>query len=110
MREAIPALERRAWGLGRVVRDTCAYSAKIALARMGHERALAEITADLDSAKREKREAAVVAAGRARMLQARTRVASMTPEDADPALVAEAMQLLNKEEAAASSDRLKIQK
>jgi HEAT repeat protein len=104
MREAIPALERRAWGLGRVVRDTCAYSAKIALARMGHERALAEIKRDLSSTKRAAREAAVVAAGRARVLSLREQIASMSPAEADPALISEALKLLDDQKSAASSD------
>jgi HEAT repeat protein len=94
IREAIPSLERRAWGALRFLRDTCAYSAKIALARMGHPRAVAEISADLHSSKRELREAAVVAVGRARILGARSTVASMGPKDADPALLAEALNLL----------------
>jgi HEAT repeat protein len=81
MRAAIPHLERRAWGTRRVLRSvlswgagdrrSCAWHARIALARMGHERARAEIVADLASWRRETREAAVVAAGRARIREAR---------------------------------------
>jgi HEAT repeat protein len=81
MRDAIPHLERRAWGTRRVLRSllswgagdrrSCAWHARIALARMGHERARAEIVAELASWRRETREAAVVAAGRARIHEAR---------------------------------------
>ena len=75
LREAIPDLERRAWGLGSMVRDTCAWHAKIALARMGHARAEGEILRDLESSRQETRAAAVVAAGRARLGAAREKVA-----------------------------------
>jgi HEAT repeat protein len=81
MREAIPHLERRAWGTRRALRAvlswgagdrrSCAWHARIALARMGHERAKSEILADLASWRKETREAAVVAAGRARLHEAR---------------------------------------
>jgi len=89
MREAVPALERRAWGMARLVRDTCAFHALIALARLGHERAVAEILRDLDAPERERREAAIVAAGRARLAQARARI--LAARDVDPRLVSEAV-------------------
>jgi HEAT repeat protein len=92
LRAAIPDLERRAWGLGSVVRDTCAWHAKIALARMGHGRATAEILKDLESGRGETRAAAVVAAGRGRIAAAREKLAGMKGEDGvDPQLVADAM-------------------
>jgi HEAT repeat protein len=81
LREAIPWLERRAWGRRRVLRSllswgagdraSCAWHARVALARLGHARARAEIIADLGSLRRETREAAVVATGRARIGEAR---------------------------------------
>jgi HEAT repeat protein len=81
MREAVVHLERRAWGRRRVLRSllswgagdraSCAWHARTALARMGHERARAEILADLGSWRRETREAAVVAAGRSRLRESR---------------------------------------
>jgi HEAT repeat protein len=96
LREAIPDLERRAWGLGSMVRDTCAWHAKIALARMGHARAEGEILADLDSPSPERKAAAVVAAGRARLEAARARIAAMRASGAiDPALIADAMTRLD---------------
>lgn len=81
IREATAALERRAWARPRRLRAllawggdrqaSSAWHARIALARMGHARAKAEILSDLRSRRRETREAAVVAAGRARMIEAR---------------------------------------
>jgi HEAT repeat protein len=94
LRDAIPDLERRAWGLAGMVRDTCAWHAKIALARMGHARASTEILRDLESPRAETRAAAVVAAGRARLAQAREKIASMKTEIADPQLVTDALSQL----------------
>jgi HEAT repeat protein len=91
MKEAIPFLERRAWGVGRFISDTCEWSAKTALARMGHARAVAEITRDLGSSKRETIEAAVVAAGRARMTGAEGAIRALGPDQADPELVLSAL-------------------
>jgi len=91
MKEAVPALERRAWGFGRLVSDTCAWSAKTALARMGHPRAVAEITADLAATKRATVEAAVVAAGRARIVGAESALRALAPDAADPELVLRAL-------------------
>jgi HEAT repeat protein len=100
LREAIPHLERRAWGTQRVLRTilswgagdgtSCAWHARTALARMGHERARAEILADLASWRRETREAAVVAAGRARMGEARQSLEDLKGS-VDPGLVREAL-------------------
>jgi HEAT repeat protein len=75
LREAIPDLERRTWGGRHLLRRVmgwgagaavagCSWHARIALAKMGHERARSEILADLSSWRRETREAAVVAAAR----------------------------------------------
>jgi HEAT repeat protein len=95
LRAAVPHLERRAWGLASHLRDTCAWHAKIALARMGHPRASAEILRDLDSSRAETRSAAVVAAGRARLRQARAKIASLAGDVADPQLVADALAQLD---------------
>ncbi len=77
MRDVIPDLERRAFGMLRFVRDTTPYHAMIALARMDHPRAVAAITGDLGSRSRKRREAAVVAAGRAHIAAARERIAKL---------------------------------
>jgi hypothetical protein len=100
LREAIPHLERRVWGTRRKLRTvlawgagddaSCAWHARTALARMGHPRARAEILTDLASWRRERREAAVVAAGRARMSEARDRLESLGGS-VDAALVREAL-------------------
>ncbi|HEY1695405.1 MAG TPA: HEAT repeat domain-containing protein [Polyangiaceae bacterium] len=100
LRDAIPHLERRAWGTRRAVRAllswgagdrrSCAWHARIALARMGHERARAEIVDDLASWRRETREAAVVAAGRARIREARGKLENLGGT-VDAALVHEAL-------------------
>jgi HEAT repeat protein len=91
LRDCIPHLEKRAWGLGRWVRDTCSFHAKIALAAMGHERAKKEIIHDLSSGNRRTREAAVVAAGRARLAEARALLEKLRGEDTDRELVQEAL-------------------
>jgi hypothetical protein len=98
--EAIPHLERRVWGARHLVRSvlswgagdrtSCAWHARIALARMQHPRARAEILADLQSWRRETREAAVVAAGRARMGEARGALQKLEGS-VDAALVREAL-------------------
>jgi HEAT repeat protein len=94
LRDAIPDLERRAWGIAGLVRDTCGWHAKIALARLGHARASSEILRDLESPRAETRSAAIVAAGRARLAAAREKIASMKSEVADPQLVIDALSQL----------------
>jgi HEAT repeat protein len=95
LREAIPELERRVWGIGRFVRDTCRFHARIALARMDHARAVAEIMKDLESARPDVIGEAVVAAGRARLAQARTLVSRQTAAAVDPELVKEALRRID---------------
>ena len=100
LREAVPHLEHRIWGTRRLMRKvlswgagdgaSCAWHARIALARLGHERARTEILADLASWRRETREAAVVAAGRARLGEARGALEGLG-ESVDDALVREAL-------------------
>jgi HEAT repeat protein len=90
-------LERRAWGVMHFVRDTCAFHAKIALARMGHPRAIAEILADLESDRPDVLGAAVVAAGRARLDEARKAIERLPIVAVDPELVREALSRLGGE-------------
>jgi HEAT repeat protein len=100
LEEAIPALERRVWGSRRVLRKflswgagdraSCSWHARIALARLGHAKAKEEILADLASFRRETREAAVVAAGRARLEEARPVMESLG-STVDESLVREAL-------------------
>ncbi len=92
MKEAIPALERRAFGVRHFIADTCSYAATIALARLGHARAREDLLARLRSRRRATREAAVVAVGRAKMVEARPIVAALTGNDVDPELVVRALE------------------
>lgn len=92
--EAKPYLEKRAWGVMRLVRDTCAFHARIALARMGHPRAITEILTDLDSDRPDVLGAAVVAAGRARLAKARKAIERIPTKMVDPELVREALSRL----------------
>lgn len=96
MKEAIPHLEKRAWGLASWLSDTSPFHAKIALARMGNARAKKEILADLESGKREAVEAAVVAAGRARLGEAKATIERLSAAACDPELAKEALDLLQK--------------
>ncbi len=89
---AVTALERRVWGVKRYVRDTCEWHARIALARLGHIRAQNEIVRDLGSLRETTRQAAVVAAGRARLVSCR---AAVVRANVDQALVDEALGLLD---------------
>ncbi len=86
LREAVPALERRAFGLLRYMRDTASFSAVIALARLGDARAIRRITRDLGSRDKTRREAAVIAAGRAGLEVARERIERLGEDEVSPAL------------------------
>lgn len=98
--QAVPHLERRAWGVARFVRDTCPFHARIALARLGHDRARKEIMSELASSRREVLSGAVVSAGRARMTEARGVIAKLTSAMVDPDLTREALALLDTVDAA----------
>jgi HEAT repeat protein len=98
--DARPGLEKRAFGgLFGFRRDPLAWHARVALARMGHERAAAEILRELSSADRDQRTLAVAAAGRARLASARERIAAMRGDArrADPNAVDEALAVLEVE-------------
>jgi HEAT repeat protein len=96
LEEARPHLERRAWGVMHFVRDTCVFHAKIALARMGHPRAVAEIMNDLASPRPDVLGAAVVASGRARIAKTRARIEALPAGAVDPELVKDALALLGR--------------
>ncbi len=95
--DAKEGLARRAFGglLG-IGKDRLQWHARVALARMGHERAVQEILADLGSWDRERRTLAVAAAGRARLAAAREAIAGMlgSPDRADPDAVEESLRAL----------------
>ncbi len=93
--EARLGLVKRAWG-GFFGRDRFAYEARIALARMGDARARAAILRDLQAWSRDARTLAVIAAGRARIAEARPAILAMRGDDrrAPPEAVDEALSLL----------------
>lgn len=93
---ATPALERRAFGLGRVLRERCSFHARIALALLGHPRARAEIAAETRALLRATRTQAVLAAGRAELVDLRPAIEAMRgrPDRADDDVVEEALAAL----------------
>lgn len=93
--EAVPALERRAFGALRLVKDTCALHARIALARLGHPAARASIARDLASKRPETVLAAVIAAGRARLVEVRPALAQLDRREVDGELLDEALAQLD---------------
>lgn len=93
LREAIPELRRRAFGVLRHLRDRCSFHALIALARLGDERAIDAIRDDLGSRRRPVREAAVVAAGRAGLHALRSQIEAQ--DDVDPELRRAALEALS---------------
>jgi HEAT repeat protein len=104
LRDARAGLERRAFGRAGLLglrQDRYSWHARVALARMGHERAGREIVRDLTSWDKSRRTLAVAAAGRARLTAAREIIARMRGDDslADPYAVDEALEALERAEA-----------
>ncbi|MCU0685438.1 MAG: HEAT repeat domain-containing protein [Polyangiaceae bacterium] len=101
LRAALGALERRAFGPARFFRERFPLVARTSLALLGHERARGEIMRDLGSWSRERRHCAVVAAGRARLGEARGPLQEMARREgsADPQAVAEALARIGESEA-----------
>ncbi len=98
LREAIPALERR--GFERVLliqHDPFAWQARVALARLGHARAIAWVLSELDAWNRERRCLAVAAARMAKVSQARPLLEAMRGDArrADPDEVEDALAALD---------------
>jgi HEAT repeat protein len=96
LEEARRGLEKRAFGglLG-LRRDPLAWHARVALARMGHERACREILDELSARDRDVRTLAVAAAGRARLAAARERIVALRNSGrVDPHAVDEALAAL----------------
>jgi HEAT repeat protein len=89
--EARPALSRRAFGFFGLFRDPLSWHARVALARLGDEQAKTAILRGLSAFTRDARTIAVAAAGRARLREARSILQRMTPAEADPETVAEAL-------------------
>ncbi len=93
LRAARVGLEKRAFSRVVLRRDRLAWHARVALARMGHERASQEIVRELGSWDRDRRTLAVAAAGRARLAAAHALIAAMRGDAAraDPGAVDEAL-------------------
>ncbi len=91
IKEASAALSRRAFGFFGLFRDPLAWHARVALARLGDAQAKAAILRGLSAFTRDARTIAVAAAGRARISEARPILRGMTPAQADPETVAEAL-------------------
>lgn len=92
---ARPGLARRAFRVF-LGKDRFSYEARIALARLGDERARRAIAVGLRAWSRDARTLAVVAAGRARLLEARSTIETMRGDvgRAEPEAVEEALLLL----------------
>ncbi len=90
-------LEKRAFGglLG-LRRDPFAWHARVALARLGHERACRDILREIGARDRDVCTLAVAAAGRAHLAVARERILALRGDEAraDPHAVAEALTAL----------------
>ena len=100
IRAAMPLLERRAFSW--FGRDPQGYHARIALARLGDARARAAILRGLDAWTFGARSLSVAAAGKAGLVEARPRLEAFLsrPDRADPAVVREALALLDAAESA----------
>ncbi|MGC4086455.1 MAG: HEAT repeat domain-containing protein [Polyangiaceae bacterium] len=101
LRSAIPLLERRAYSF--FGRDPQGYHARIALARLGDERARAAILRGLEAWTFGARTLSVAAVGKAGLVEARRRLEAWLtqPDRADPAAVREALALLDAAEPSA---------
>jgi HEAT repeat protein len=102
LKAAERGLERRAFGglLG-LGRDKFRWHARVALARLGNERAIRDIVADLASWDRERRSLAVAAAGRAKIGAARDKLLALRdgPDPADHEAAVAALRALDEKPA-----------
>jgi HEAT repeat protein len=94
---ARPGLAARAWGGWLGSASPLAFQARVALARLGDERACTHILRGLSAWSRETRTRAVAAAGQARLEAARARLQQMNGDErqADPESVSEALRALD---------------
>jgi HEAT repeat protein len=97
LQDAVPALEQRAFGLKRFLKERHAWASRVALARMGHDRARQAILHDLHAWSRERRTAAVTAAAQAGIREALDAIQAMRGdhEKAEQEAVDEALELLH---------------
>lgn len=105
LHEAIPHLERRAFGFRRLMKQSFAWQARIALARLGHARARNDILRELRALSRHKRTMAVVAAAQAGLVEASAEIERMQnqPRLAEPSVVDDALEKLSAIGSASSS-------
>lgn len=96
IRAALPGLRRRAFG-GWFGSSPLSWHARVALARMGDARARRSIVSGLSAWTRDGRTLAVVAAGEARIVEARPKLEALArePGGADPDAIARALELLS---------------
>ena len=99
LQEAIPCLEKR--GFKRVIllqNDPFAWQARVALAAMGHARAIDWVVRELNAWTRERRCLGVAAASRARVMEARPLLLTMrgNAARADPDAIEEAIERLER--------------
>jgi len=97
LQDTIPSLERRAFGLKRLVRERHTWTARIALVRLGNARARRSILSDLQAWSRDTRTAAVTAAAKAGLTEAIETIEAMRGdhERAEQEAVDEALELLH---------------
>lgn len=97
LEQARAGLERRAFGWLGVSRDVFAWQARVALAKMGHARAVASILADLKGWTWETRTMAAAAAGAARLRAARAGLLAMLGDEtrANPDTVRDALRQID---------------
>jgi len=97
LEQAQSGLERRAFGWLGVSRDPFAWQARVALAKMGHPRAVQSILADLTAWTWETRTMAAAAAGAAGLKAARARLLAMLGDEtrANPDTVRDALRSID---------------
>ncbi|HEY6727749.1 MAG TPA: HEAT repeat domain-containing protein [Polyangiaceae bacterium] len=97
LEQARAGLERRAFGWFGISRDPFAWQARVALAKMGHVRAVASILADLKGWTWETRTLAAAAAGASRLRAARAGLLAMLGDEtrANPDTVRDALRQID---------------
>lgn len=97
LEQARAGLERRAFGWLGLSRDPFAWQARVALAKMGHDRAVASILADLKGWTWETRTLAAAAAGASRLKAARAALLAMLDDEtrANPDTVRDALRQID---------------
>src|SRR5262249_47421205 len=95
--ETRSALNRRAFGVLGFTRDPLFWHARVALARLGDERARKTLLRGWRALTRDAGTVAVAAVGQARLVEARPILHAMNESEADPETVAEALAAIGSE-------------